>query len=173
MPKNHRSFFERLTGSVGSDDVEEEMVTRDREIFHPAIKDKSTRVEREKQEKIAERGDWMAEEEEEGQLAVDMFHTPNEVIIQAVVAGVKQDELDVSITQDMVTIRGKRQKQKEITGDDYYYQELYWGGFARSVLLPQEVDTDASEATLKNGLLNIKLPKIDKNRIQKLKIRNE
>ena len=172
MPKDHRSFFERLTGSVNADDDEEREIISEREIFHPAIKDKSTRVEKERLEKMAEKGDWMAEEEE-GQLAVDMFQTANEIIIQAVVAGVKQDEIDVSITQDMVTIQGKRQRQRETSGDDYYYQELYWGGFSRSVLLPQEVDSDASEATLKNGLLSIKLPKIDKNRIQKLRIKNE
>jgi HSP20 family protein len=171
MPKDHRSFFERLTGSVSADNEEQE-ITREREIFHPAIKDKSTKAEREKLEKITEKGDWM-DEEEEGQLAVDMFQTANEIIIQAVVAGVKPDELDVSITQDMVTIQGKRQRQRETSGDDYYYQELYWGGFSRSVLLPQEIDADASEATLKNGLLSIKLPKIDKNRTQKLRVKNE
>ncbi len=171
MPKNHRSFFERLTGSVSTDDEEREVI-REREIFHPAIKDKSTKAEREKLEKIEEKGDWMAEEEE-GQLAVDMFQTANEIIIQAVVAGVKQDEIDISITQDMVTIQGRRQRQRETSGDDYYYQELYWGGFSRSVLLPQEVDSDTSEASLKNGLLTIKLPKIDKNRIQKLRVKNE
>ncbi len=171
MPKNHRSFFERLTGSVSPDDKERETIN-EREVFHPAIKDKSTKAEKERLEKMEEKGDWMAEEEE-GQLAVDMFQTANEIIIQAVVAGVKQDEIDVSITQDMVTIQGKRQRQRETSGDDYYYQELYWGGFSRSVLLPQEVDSDASEATLKNGLLTIKLPKIDKNRIQKLRVKNE
>jgi len=171
MPKNHRSFFERLTGSVSADDEEREII-HEREIFHPAIKDKSTKAEKERLEKTEEKGDWLAEEEE-GQLAVDMFQTANEIIIQAVVAGVKQDEIDVSITQDMVTIQGKRQRQRETSGDDYYYQELYWGGFSRSVLLPQEVDSDASEATLKNGLLTIKMPKIDKNRIQKLRVKNE
>jgi HSP20 family protein len=172
MPKDHRSFFERLTGSVSADKGEDLMEFREREIVHPAIKDKTTKAEREKLEKMAEKDDWLAEEEE-GQLAVDMFQTPNEIIIQAVVAGVKPDELDVSITQDMVTVHGKRQKQREIEGDDYYYQELYWGGFSRSVLLPQEVDPDASEAILKNGLLTVKLPKIDKNRVQKLKVEVE
>jgi len=79
----------------------------------------------------------------------------------------------VSITQDMVTLRGRRQKQREILGEDYYYQELYWGAFSRSILLPQEVDSDSAEATLKNGILSIKLPKLDKNRVQKVKVKNE
>lgn len=167
MPKDHRSFFERLTGSVnaGQDDEEEEI--RGREIIHSPIKDKSA-----KPEKMPEKTDWITEEEE-GQLAVDVFQTPDEIIIQSVVAGVKPDDLDVSITQDMVTIRGKRQNQREISEDNYYYQELYWGGFSRSVLLPQEVDAEEAEATLKNGLLTIKLPKLDRDRVQKLKVEVE
>lgn len=167
MPKDHRSFFERLTGSVNAEQDEEEEKIREREVTRPPIKDKST-----KPEKIAEKTDWMTEEEE-GQLAIDVFQTPAEIIIQSVVAGVKPEDLDVSITQDMVTIRGKRQKQREISGEDYYYQELYWGGFSRSVLLPQEVDAEEAEATLKNGLLTIKLPKLDRERVQKLKIELE
>lgn len=160
MPKDHRSFFERLTGSVNAVEDEEEEIIREPMITGEKIKT------------VEKSGDWM-NEEEEGQLAVDVFQTPNEIIIQAVVAGVKPDELDVSITQDMVTLRGRRQKQREISGEDYYYQELYWGAFSRSILLPQEVDADSAEATLKNGVLTIKLPKLDKNRVQKLKVKNE
>jgi HSP20 family protein len=166
MPKDHRSFFERLTGSVNADRDEEEEGIREREVIHPPIKNKSTKTE-----KMPEKSDWMTEEE--GQLAVDVFQTPNEIIIQSVVAGVKPEELDVSITQDMVTIRGKRQNQREISGEDYYYQELYWGGFSRSVLLPQEVDAEEAEATLRNGLLTIKMPKLDRDRVQKLKVEIE
>jgi len=168
MPKDHRSFFERLTGSVNAEqDEEEEEIIREHEVIKTPIKDKFAKPER-----LAEKTEWMAEEEE-GQLAVDVFQTPNEIIIQSVVAGVRPEELDVSITQDMVTIRGKRQKQREISEDDYYYQELYWGGFSRSILLPQEVDIEEAEATLKNGLLTIKLPKLDRDRVQKLKVELE
>ncbi len=160
MPKDHRSFFERLTGSVNAVENDEEEIIRE-----PMITEEKTKT-------VEKSGDWM-NEEEEGQLAVDVFQTPSEIIIQAVVAGVKPDDLDVSITQDMVTLRGRRQKQREISTEDYYYQELYWGIFARSILLPQEVDADSAEATLKNGVLTIKLPKLDKNRVQKLKVKNE
>ena len=73
--------------------------------------------------------DWMEEENEEGQLTVDVFNTPNEIVIKAIVAGVKPDDLDISITRDMVTIRGKREEQKEVEGEDYFYRELYWGAF--------------------------------------------
>jgi HSP20 family protein len=155
MPKDRRSFFERLTGSlpaIGRDDDEKEPDFR--------------REETERKSSLPEASD-------EGQLLIDVHQTPDEIIIQSVVAGVKPDDLDVAITQDMVTIRGRREKSKEISKDDYFYQELYWGSFSRSILLPQEIDVEASEATLKNGLLVVKLPKIDKTRVQKLKIRQE
>jgi len=72
-----------------------------------------------------------------------------------------------------VTLRGKREKQREVSGNDYFYQELYWGAFSRSILLPQEVDADEAQATIKNGLLTIHLPKLDKARVAKLKVKNE
>lgn len=184
MPKNHRSFFERLTGSVSADEEEEREIIRS-EISPPSRdknKDKNRDRDREKNKSrngdeedqvISAKSDWMAEEEEEGQLAVDVFHSPTDIVIQAVVAGVKPEDIDVSITQDMVTIRGRRQKHQEFSGEDYYYQELYWGAFSRSIMLPQEVDAEEAEATMKNGFLTIKLPKLDKNRVQKLKVKNE
>lgn len=161
MPKNHRSFFERLTGSVSAEEEEEKEGEGKiiRETI-PASKAKSPKE------------NWM-EEEEEGQLAVDMFQSPTEIVIQAVVAGVRPDEIDVSITQDMITIHGRRQRHQEVSTEDHYYQELYWGSFSRSILLPQEVDAEASEATLKNGLLTIRLPKLDKDRVQKVRVKNE
>lgn len=112
-------------------------------------------------------------QDEEGQLTIDVWQTPDEIVVQAIVGGVKLEDLDVEVTHDMVTLRGKRERQKEVSGSDYFYQELYWGAFSRSILLPQEVDSDEAEATMKNGLLTIKLPKLDKARISKLKVKNE
>ena len=112
-------------------------------------------------------------QDEEGQLTIDVWQTPDEIVVQAIVGGVKLEDLDVEVTHDMATLRGKRERQKEVSGSDYFYQELYWGAFSRSILLPQEVDADEAEATMKNGLLTIKLPKLDKARISKLKVKNE
>ena len=163
MPKDKRSFFERLTGSVdsGYDDNDEEALGEENENSQEpgeAITAAKTK------------NDWL-QNSEEGQLTVDVYQTPNEIVIQSTVAGVKPEDLDVTITQEMGTIRGKRQRQQELTKDNYYYQELYWGSFSRSILLPQEVDTEEAEATLKNGLLIIRLPKMDKNKVQKLKVK--
>lgn len=148
-----RSFFERLTGSVKIDSLNE-----------PVKNNKSAPAARAKHE---------LPEEEEGQLTIDVWQTPDDIVLQAIVGGVKPDDLDVSVTHDMVTLRGKREKQREVSTSDYFYQELYWGAFSRSILLPQEVDADEAEATIKNGLLTIRLPKLDKARVAKLKVKNE
>ena len=87
------------------------------------------------------------------------------------VAGVKPEDLDVSISRDMVTVKGKRESERTIADDDYFHKELYWGTFSRTIVLPQEIDVDAAEAIEKPGLLIIKLPKQDKNRSTRLKVR--
>lgn len=110
-------------------------------------------------------------EENEGQLAIDVFQTPNEIVIESTIAGVKADDLDISITNESVTIRGKREKEKRVSDEDYFYQECYWGKFSRSIILPQEVDSDNAEASFKNGVLVIRLPKINRQKSKKLKVR--
>lgn len=105
------------------------------------------------------------------QLTVDVYQDDAEIVIRALVAGVKPEDLDIAITRDMVTIKGKRVEQKDIREDNYVYQELYWGAFARTVVLPAEIDVDMAEASEKHGLLSIRLPKINKDRQTKLKVR--
>jgi HSP20 family protein len=108
---------------------------------------------------------------EEGELAVDVYQNTNDITIKTMVAGVKPEDLDVAISRDMVTIKGKRSSEKTIDQNDYFHKELYWGSFSRSIVLPQEIDVDAAEAVEKHGLLIIKLPKLDKNRSTRLKVR--
>lgn len=105
------------------------------------------------------------------QLTVDVYQNDSEIFIRALVAGVKPEDLDVAITRDMVTISGKRVEQKEVDEQGYVYRELYWGQFARTIVLPAEVDVDMAEASEKHGLLTITLPKINKDRQTKLKVR--
>jgi HSP20 family molecular chaperone IbpA len=111
------------------------------------------------------------QQEGEAQLTVDVYQTPNEIVIKALVAGVRPDDIDIAITRDMVTLRGRRVEQKDIEDDNYVYRELYWGAFSRTVVLPAEVDVDMAEAEQKHGLLTIRLPKINKDRQTKLKVR--
>jgi HSP20 family protein len=111
------------------------------------------------------------ESQGEGQLPVDVHQTPNEIVIRTFVAGVRPDELNVSISRDMVVIDGARDERDSISEGDYFTRELFWGSFSRTILLPQEIDVDASVATSKDGLLTLVLPKLDKARQTKLRIK--
>lgn len=108
--------------------------------------------------------------EEEGQLTVDVYQTDDEIIIKSTIAGVTADDLDISITNEMVTIKGNRKFEEKVKESDYYYQELYWGSFSRSIILPEEIDADKAKATMKNGILTLRLPKLAKSRVKKVRI---
>lgn len=149
MAKDKRSFFERLTGAVSVDDTD---------------------FEEEKVPASSKKEEWL--EEAEGELPVDVYQTPTEIIIKTLVAGVRPDDLDISISRDMVTIKGKREEVRGVENDDFFHRELYWGAFSRTVVLPQEIEVEEAEAIERFGLLIIKLPKIDKNRQTKLKVRS-
>jgi HSP20 family protein len=114
--------------------------------------------------------DWM--EETEGQLAIDVYQNANDVVVKAPIAGVKAEDIEISINDDVVTVKGQRKQEKEVKNDDYYVQECYWGAFSRSVILPVAVNVDKSNAKLKDGILTVTLPKAKSSRSKKLKVRN-
>ena len=160
-----RSFLERITGSMRLEDEEEEVAEK-----KPAMKlNISDKNDSDKKE-IKKEAKW--EEEAEAELTVDLYQTPTDIIVQTMIAGVQPDNLSISLTRDMVTIRGKREENQSINSDNYFVQELYWGAFSRTISLPEEVDPDGAEAIEKHGLLIIKLPKINKNKETKLKIKS-
>ena len=101
---------------------------------------------------------------ESGILTLDVFQTEKDIVIKSAIAGVSGKDLDISITSEKVTIKGARKEDLEERSKDYYYQELYWGDFERSVILPEEVNADETKATLKNGVLTIRLPKLSKEK---------
>ena len=113
----------------------------------------------------------VSEEEYEGELALDVYQDKNAVYIKSTMAGVKPEDIDISINGDMLTIKGSRQQQEEIKEDDYFYQECYWGSFSRSVILPVEVEVDKVNATLKDGILTVKLPKSKKAKAKKISVK--
>jgi len=163
--KDKRSFFERLTGSISVTDDEDEITTL-------KVKESNRFGDR-------SGGDWLttAEEpapeiEEMGELSVDVYQTDSEIVVQAMIAGVRPEDLNLSITREMVTLEGRRQKTVEAESDGYFMRELYWGAFNRKILLPCEVEPDEAEAFEKNGLLTLRMPKIDKARTQKVKVRS-
>lgn len=112
--------------------------------------------------------DWLSEYE--GQLTIDMFQTKDNVIIKSTIAGVKPEDIDVTIANDMVTIRGERKRDFEASSEDYFYQECYWGSFSRSVVLPVDVDIENVSADLKDGILTVILPKAAKAKAKKIRV---
>ena len=161
-----RSFFDRLSGSapLGEDyDFDDEL---------PRAASPVQRVQVATQMPETRPVFQAAEEHDsEGQLPVDVYQTPNEIVIRTFVAGVRPDELNVSISRDMVVIEGSRDERDTVGEDDYFTRELFWGSFSRTILLPQEVDVDNSSAGAKDGLLTLILPKLDKARQTKLRVK--
>ena len=167
MPKK-RSFFERLTGSVKLDDdyeeIEEETISVSKtepkgfKAITPHGKDKWDEEEK--------------EEEEEGQLTVDVYQNTNDIYVETMVAGVRPEDVQIHITRDMITIRGKREQARTINDEDFFTRELYWGAFSRTISLPAEVEAEEAEAIERHGLLVIRLPKINKDKQTHLKVKS-
>lgn len=97
--------------------------------------------------------------EPEGQLSVDVFEVENAVVIATPIAGVKPEDLEVYVSQDLITIRGKREDCSTHAERAYLYQECHWGRFSRTIILPVQVSNTDAQAVLKNGVLTITLPK--------------
>lgn len=166
-PNKKRTFFEKLTGSVPADDFYD----FNDEDDNP-IENKRRTISLEDEDNDIEDNS-ILEEEIDGQLSVDVINTDDAIIIKSMLAGVKPNDIDIDISRDMVTIRGEREESHEVEENDYYHKELYWGGFSRNILLPEEVDVDASEASEKHGLLTLRLPKLDKSRKAKLHVKSK
>lgn len=113
------------------------------------------------------------EEEAEGQLAIDVYQTDDFIVIKSIIGGIKPEDLDLTVTNDMVTIKGSRENSEELISNDYYYQECFWGNFSRSVILPCDIRVDGVEASMKNGILTIKMPKVEKNTSMRIEVRGE
>ncbi|OGZ00181.1 MAG: hypothetical protein A3B13_01580 [Candidatus Liptonbacteria bacterium RIFCSPLOWO2_01_FULL_45_15] len=109
----------------------------------------------------------------EGKLTIDVYQTPTEIVIESAIAGVKPEDLDIDVSSDLITIKGERHHDEKIKEEDYFYQECYWGRFSRSVILPEEVDPDNASVNFKNGILTVKLPKLQKKKAKKLKVKAE
>lgn len=110
--------------------------------------------------------DWFSGE---AQLSCDVFEDKENIIIKSTMAGVDPKNLEISVSNDLLTIRGFRETDEEVDEKSYYSRECYWGAFSRSIVLPQEVDQKGIKASLKNGVLTVKLPKKYKTTSIKIK----
>ncbi len=181
MTQEPRSFFERLTGAkvlrtpADSEDQEIPVHETNNQVSDFSPREVTTVLsepEEDIEEEYTDETSLESDEEQEGQLTVDVFQDDANIIIQSTVAGVSPDDLDVSITNDMVTIRGERKRVYDVQDQDYFYQECYWGTFSRSVILPVEIDADNAEAKMKNGILTIRIPKANIAVTRKLKVKD-
>jgi len=161
MENKKGSFWDRLTGSVHVEDEEYEATRKD-----------SMGTQRGNGKDKKSDNNWIEEENEEAELAVDVYQTPTEIIVQTFVAGVKVEDLELSIARDIVTIAGKREEHRNIDDNNYFTKELYWGKFSRTISLPQEVEPEEAEATEKHGLLTVKLQKVDKDKTNNVRVKS-
>ena len=161
MDKDTKNFFEKLAGinskdeevelepkSVSEQDIEEEPL-----VEEPSLKE--------------------IFEEAEGELTVDVYQTPSAFVIESTIAGINPEDVDISTTPESITIKGKREKEEKIKTENYIHQECYWGRFSRTIILPQEIDPDKAQANIKNGVLKITLPKLNKGKTKKIKVKFE
>jgi len=175
------SFFEKLTGSIAPDDYDDLFEGGNENHPETHMQASALHVEDEEHpdapETVEHPAAWeeeaKEEEAQEGELSVDIYQTSDSIVVKALVAGVVPGSIDISLTRDMITIRGNREEHNEVTAENYFYRELYWGSFARTILLPEEVDVDEADASTNHGILIIRLPKINKDRKTKLKVKSK
>lgn len=99
--------------------------------------------------------------ETDGELVVDVFETKADFVVSAAIAGVRIQDLDISIEKEMMVIKGNRQDPHAPVGAKYVYQECYWGPFSRKIVLPENINTEAADAQIEKGILTIKIPRTD------------
>lgn len=157
------NFFRKLIGVDNKKRINEAQITYEEENSPAEVE--------EAEEEAAE--DWLNEDYEEGQLSIDVYQTPGDLVVKSTIAGIKPEDVDISINNDMLTIRGKREMKEQIADDDYLYRECYWGSFSRSIILPVEVLPEKIEAFLENGVLTIILPKAKSNKQISIKVKEK
>lgn len=180
--KEKTSFFGKIMGGSITDDLPEEVTVSQvqtaeleaEELAPEDIDEEQPQIAEERSVETAQVGgeageDWLSDYE--GQLNIDMYQTKDNVIIKSTIAGVKPEDIDITVANDMVTIKGTRKKEEHISADDYFYQECYWGNFSRSVIIPVDIDSENIEADLKDGILTIIIPKAAKAKTKKVKVK--
>lgn len=117
-------------------------------------------------------GSWVGSGDE-GQLSIDLYQTTDSLVLRSTIAGVNESDLSISLANDMLTIRGKREQDQSIPSENYFYQECYWGAFSRTVVLPVEVRAEEVQASIKNGVLTVVMPKAVRSKSMEIKVQVE
>lgn len=193
MPRR-RTFFERITGTININDrdrfnrvdldIEEDGYYEDDEPTNLSIDRSSDPYQRTGRidnsvtspdytnNNSTFNNDWLPSNNHGTELSVDLYELDDEIVLQAMISGVRPEDLDIDLTREMVTIEGHREGSQGIPDDNYFHQELFWGAFNRTVMLPAEIEVEEAEANESHGLLTIRMPKLDKARSTKLKVRS-
>jgi len=114
--------------------------------------------------------DWDEDDIVPGQLAVDVYETKEKLVVKARTAGVNKHDLDVSISDNTLSIRGTLSAGTEDDVENYFVQECYWGEFSRSLALPVPVKEDEIEAVLKDGVLTVSFTKVKQDTVKKIQV---
>lgn len=107
---------------------------------------------------------------EVGQLSVDIYYSDKEIVVIAPVAGINKEDVHLSVTEDVLVIKGERKIPEEVPEDNYYTKECFWGPFSRSIVLPLEAEVEKISAQFENNVLTIRIPKGEKEHTKIIKI---
>jgi HSP20 family protein len=182
MPKKDKTFFGKIMGDQGEEEeMDQDFVPQDQMMVETdeveELVDDEPYDEDDESEDYGDQSEPKVKKDEEwlndyeGQLNIDMFQTKDNVIIKSTIAGVRPEDIDITVANDMVNIKGTRRKEETIATDDYFYQECYWGNFSRSVIVPVDIDSENIEADLKDGILTVIIPKAAKAKTKKVKVK--
>jgi len=105
-----------------------------------------------------------------GQLIVDVYETEKEIVVQSAIAGVTNNEIDVSLEGDILVIKGERKNPSTDEKRKYFLEECYWGPFSKEIILPREIDTGRIDAKIKDGILTVRMQKIERAKNKKISI---
>ena len=105
--------------------------------------------------------------------ALDVYQTPNEVVVKATMPGLKPQDVSIDITGETLTIKGESKAEEEVKKEDYLYQERRYGSFSRSVVLPGGLKTDKAEATMEDGVLTLTIPKAEEVKPKAIKVKTK
>ncbi|MBU3964458.1 Hsp20/alpha crystallin family protein [Patescibacteria group bacterium] len=132
---------------------------------------KSKSEQPEKEEKQPQE-QWLSQNNE-GELAIDAYETDKEIVIQSTIAGISASDLDISAEEDMLIIKGSRQKPESDGIKNYFQQECYWGPFSKKIILPEKAKIASAKAEVKNGVLTLKIPKAQTISKKKITIKDK
>jgi len=105
--------------------------------------------------------------------AAELFETDNEVVFRAEMPGIDPKSVDVTVSEDALTVRGEARAEEEQKGRNYYRRELRYGSYQRTVALPTAVQADQARAAYRNGILEVRLPKAERARAKSIKVEVE